>query len=230
MCQLLVTDLGRISYQDALARQGSLVERLKDVRINEAHLLLLEHDPPVITLGRRGCTEHILASDNTLADEGIEVHRCARGGEVTYHGPGQLVGYPIVRLRAGGWGVRRYVADLERMLILVLGRLGLHGVRREGLAGVWVGQKKVASIGIAVSRPVAYHGFALNVATDLKHTRYIVPCGAPDCTTTTISQLLQANIDISKVKGLLVECFCKVLGFRERFSQDAVGRKPNERA
>lgn len=156
-------------------------------------LLLLEH-PHTYTLGRRGKHSDILASPTELARLGVEVRRADRGGEATYHGPGQLVGYPIVNLRRLGCGVKDYVAGIERALIRALAHFGVDGESGGGRpVGVWAGDAKIAAIGVRVSRGVAAHGFALNVRPDLRYFAHIVPCGMEDGKVTSIAQELTAK-------------------------------------
>ena len=173
VCQ--VTDLGRIDYAEALEFQRALAERRKRGEIPD-QLLFVEH-PHVVTMGRNGHDENVLASPEMLARAGIEFHRTDRGGDVTYHGPGQIVGYPIFDLREWKRDVVAYVRGLERMLIQALGEFGIEAKRVEGATGVWTERGKVAAIGVHISRWVTSHGFALNLDTDLDYFRYIVPCG-----------------------------------------------------
>ena len=213
MSKLVYLNLGRKSYESALQIQRRLLDEVISGTDDRAYLLLLEHDPPVITLGRNAGSEHVLASPEQLARAGIEVCKSARGGDVTCHGPGQLVGYPIMRLARGGRTVRRYVHDLEEVLIRLLGKFSLKGRRPEGLTGVWVGGEKIAAIGVAVSRWVAWHGFALNVSTNLSHFDLIVPCGLDGCKVTSMEKLLAREVSIQEVKQSLVECMAEVFGF-----------------
>ena len=213
MVQLEVLDAGRAPYAPTLELQRRLVDQLRQVRDERAFLVLIEHDPPVITLGRGGNAKHVLAPRDALAARGFEVHETSRGGDVTYHGPGQLVGYPILRLDRHGKDVHRYLRDVEEVLIRVLGRFGLEGERVEGLTGVWVGGAKIAAAGIAISRWVSYHGFALNVSTDLTHFQTIVPCGISDKPVTSLSVLLGRTVSVEEVKPLVVEAVVDVFGF-----------------
>jgi lipoate-protein ligase B len=189
------------------------VERVRAEREELAYLVLVEHDPPVITLGRGKGPRHVLATDEELARLGIEVHPSTRGGDVTYHGPGQLVGYPICRLDRRGRDVHRYLRNLEEVLIGVLGRFGVEAGRQEGLTGVWTDQGKIAAIGIAVRRWVSYHGFALNVSPDLSHFETIIPCGLDDRAVTSLSAVLGRQVALDEVKAPLLECMVEVLGF-----------------
>lgn len=179
-------DLGRLEYLAALDLQHKIVAARQAGRIPDV-LLLVEHDP-VITVGRRGRREHILASAELLAMVGIAVHTVERGGDVTYHGPGQLVGYPILRLQDYRLGAADYMHKLEDVLLAVLADMGLAGHRREGIIGVWIGPDKVAALGARIERGVSYHGFALNVSTDLRHFGFIVPCGITDGGVTSLEQ------------------------------------------
>ncbi len=175
MRNLEVRELGRMSYRDALALQKQLADSRKRGEICD-QLLLLEH-PHTITMGRNGNMDNILASAQVLERTGIHFETTDRGGDVTYHGPGQLVGYPIVDLRDWRRDVVGYLRTLETVLIDTLAEFGIHGERIAGLTGVWVDGRKIAAIGVHISRWVTSHGFALNVSTDLKYFQYIVPCG-----------------------------------------------------
>lgn len=169
------TDLGRMGYTEALALQQQLVARRKAGEIPD-QLLFVEH-PHVITLGRNAKEQNVLASPDVLARTGIDVQVTDRGGDVTYHGPGQLVGYPIVDLKDWKRDVGAYVRAIEETLIQTLDEFGLRGERVAGMTGVWVDGGKIAAIGVHLSRWVTSHGFALNVDTALDYFRYIVPCG-----------------------------------------------------
>jgi lipoyl(octanoyl) transferase len=172
-------DLGRIGYVEAFDLQRTLVEQRKRNEIPD-QFLIVEH-PPVLTMGRNAHEENILASPELLARAGIELHETDRGGDVTYHGPGQIVGYPIIDLRDWKRDVVAYVRALEEVLIQAIAEFGVQGERLQGATGVWVstphGQAKVAAIGVHISRWVTSHGFALNLDPDLAYFRYIIPCG-----------------------------------------------------
>jgi lipoyl(octanoyl) transferase len=172
-CEL--RDLGRLSYTEAFAIQQDLVEQRKRQLIPD-QLLIVEH-PHVITQGRNGHAENLLASEEILARAGIALHATDRGGDITYHGPGQIVGYPIFDLREWKRDVVAYVRVVEQVIIDSLVEFGIDARRLEGCTGVWVNGKKVAAIGIHISRWVTSHGFALNHTTDLSYFQYIVPCG-----------------------------------------------------
>ena len=198
---------GLVEYEDAWAEQ----RRLGDVLRNggEPHLLLLEH-PPTYTLGARGKSEHLLLAEGALARLGAKVVRVDRGGDVTFHGPGQLVGYPIINLNDWGQGPLWYVRALEATLIEALSRFGIDGQRRPGRPGVWLESEKVASIGVHVSRGVTSHGFALNVNTDLAYFSHIVPCGLPDITMTSMARVLGTAPSMDNVIDAVVDAFANV--------------------
>ena len=202
--------LGVVPYADALALQRSLVEDRRAGRIGDT-LLLLEH-PPVLTLGVRGDggRSHILASAESLATRSIEVHEAGRGGDVTYHGPGQIVGYPIIDLNPHRRDVHRYVRDLETVLIRTAGDYGISAHRVDGLTGVWVGDEKLAAIGVRIARWVTSHGFALNVNTYLDHFDLIVPCGIADRGVTSMARLLGRSLDTAEVANRIIEQFTDV--------------------
>ncbi len=172
-CEL--SDLGRIEYRAALELQCALVEKRKRGAIPD-QLLIVEH-PHVITLGRNGKPEHLLGSETALRRAGISFFPTDRGGDITYHGPGQIVGYPIIDLREWKRDVVAYVRALEQTIIDALAEFGIAAGRVEGCTGCWVDGKKVAAIGVHISRWVTSHGFALNLNTDLSYFQYIVPCG-----------------------------------------------------
>ena len=186
---LEVRRLGLMPYGEALDLQRQLVEERRAEKIPDV-LLLVEH-PPVLTLGVRGDggRSHILATPETLAARGIEVFETGRGGDITYHGPGQIVGYPILNLKPDRCDVHRYVRDLEEVLIRVASDYAIEAGRVEGLTGVWVGGEKLAAIGVRISRWITSHGFALNHATNLSHFNLIVPCGIADRGVTSLSRL-----------------------------------------
>ena len=209
-----VRRLGRLDYQAGLALQKMMVEERRAGTIGDT-LLLLEH-PPVITLGvktRQG-PNHIIASDEELAREGVTVHETGRGGDVTYHGPGQLVGYPILDLKPDRCDVHVYVRDLEDVLMRTVADFGITGTRVQGLSGVWVGEpgkeRKIAAIGVRISRWITSHGFALNVAPDLHHFRLIVPCGITDRSVTSLEQELGHPVPMADVQSSVATHFAAV--------------------
>ena len=213
MPQLAVMDIGRTAYEPALELQQRLVQEVRQSDEELAYLVLVEHDPPVSTAGRGRGLENILASRRQLAEMGIEVHETTRGGDVTYHGPGQIVGYPIIRIDRHGRDVHKYLRNIEEVLIRSVGRFGISTGRREGLTGIWSGTAKLAAIGVAVSRWVSYHGFALNVTTDLSRFAMIVPCGLRDESVTSMEVLLGRSVCANDVRAAIVECMMEVFGF-----------------
>src|SRR5436190_5299286 len=202
--------LGVVPYADALALQRQLVDERREGRIGDV-LLLLEH-PHVLTLGVRGDggRANILATEDALASRGIEVHETGRGGDITYHGPGQIVGYPIIDLNPDRRDVHRYVRDLETVLILTAADYGVAAGRIEGLTGVWVGNEKLAAIGVRIARWVTSHGFAFNVNTDLAHFDLIVPCGIADRGVTSLARLLGRPPNTAEVENRIIEHFANV--------------------
>jgi len=199
-----------VPYGEALDLQKALVEKRKSGEISD-QLLLLEH-PPVITLGvkARNDRSHILATPEELGTEGVEVFESGRGGDVTYHGPGQLVGYPILDLRPDRCDVHRYVRDLEEVLIRAVRSHGIESTRSAGLTGTWVGDRKLAAIGVRIARWVTSHGFALNVSTNLSHFRLIIPCGITDKGVTSIDGLAARPVTIGSVESAITAAFAEV--------------------
>jgi lipoyl(octanoyl) transferase len=204
---LTVRDLGRCTYAAALELQEQLVAG-KIAGDPGDYLLLLEHEP-VYTLGRGADTADLLAADQRLA---VPVFRVSRGGGATFHGPGQLVAYPIVTLRSGGRDVHRYVRKLEEVLIGVCADFGLAGERREGLTGVWVEDAKIASIGVGVRRWTTFHGVALNVSTDLRFFEHIIPCRMPEVRMTSMAVELGSAPAMAAVRDAVVRRFGTVFG------------------
>ncbi|MCE5313745.1 MAG: lipoyl(octanoyl) transferase LipB [Armatimonadota bacterium] len=204
----LLLEIDRISYSNALDIQHDLHARCASGDIPGA-LILLEHDP-VITMGVKTSSRgNVLASPKLLEANGIELVETDRGGDVTYHGPGQLVGYPIVRVREMGGDVHRYLRALEQSVIDTLAEFGLEG-SRNGLAGVWVKEKKVCSIGIAVRKGVTYHGFALNVDPNLSHFGLINPCGLASEQITSMAKLLGEAPNMRDVRDAYARAFSKI--------------------
>jgi lipoyl(octanoyl) transferase len=205
-----VRRLGLVPYAEALALQKQLVEERRHGRIGDV-LLLVEH-PHVLTLGVRGDggRSHILAAPEILESRGVEVHETGRGGDITYHGPGQVVGYPIIDLKPDRCDVHRYVRDIEDVLIRVAADYGVTAQRVAGLTGVWVGGEKVAAIGVRIARWITSHGFALNVTTDLDYFNLIVPCGIADRGVTSLSKLLGRSVDRREVEDRVVQRFTEV--------------------
>jgi lipoyl(octanoyl) transferase len=206
---LIVRSFASLDYAQALEMQRSLVAERQAQRVDD-HLLLLEH-PAVLTLGVRGDggRTHILATDAALAARGIRVLEAGRGGDVTYHGPGQLVGYPILDLNPNRRDVHRYVRDLEEVLIRTAGDFGVTATRVPGLTGVWVGADKLAAIGVRIARWVTSHGFAFNVDTRLDDFDLIVPCGIADRGVTSLAKL-GVRAGRSEVEARVVARFAEV--------------------
>ena len=202
--------LGVVSYSDALGMQKELVEQRKAGVIGD-QLLLLEH-PPVITLGvkARSDRSHIIASADELSAAGVEVIETGRGGDVTYHGPGQLVGYPIIDLKPDRCDVHRYVRDLEQVMIEMAARFGVEASRIEGLTGAWVGDEKLAAIGVRIARWVTSHGFAFNVNTPLDNFTLIVPCGITDKGVTSLERVLGRPVHMDEVADSAENSFRQV--------------------
>jgi lipoate-protein ligase B len=200
---LSLLDRGRESYQDTWELQKDLVRRRAEGEAESDTLILVEHEH-VITLGRKTTPEN-------FKPQAIQVFQVERGGDATYHGPGQLVGYPIIRLATPN--VQRFVRDLEEVLIQATRTFGIETVRVEGHPGVWVGGRKVASIGVAVTNWVTYHGFALNVNTDLSYFGLIKPCGLDPEKITSMKQVLGKEVEFEQVKREVVARFAEVFGY-----------------
>jgi lipoate-protein ligase B len=199
--------LGLVEYEAAWAEQRRLVAACRED--GHGRLLLLEH-PPVYTLGVRGRIEHLLVPSGRLAELGARVLRVDRGGDITFHGPGQLVGYPILDLRRWHQGPLWYVRALERVLIEALRDFGIEAARWPGRPGVWVGRAKIAAIGVRVSRGITSHGFALNVRPDLDYFSYMVPCGLPDAAVTSMERELGQAPTMADVIDAVVTAFQRV--------------------
>ncbi len=208
--RLEVRRLGMVPYRQALDLQKQLVEQRQAGDIPD-QLLLLQH-PAVITLGvkSRNDRSHVLESPERLAARGVEVVETGRGGDVTFHGPGQLVGYPVIGLSPGRRDVHRYVRDLEEVLIRAVSRFGITAGRVSGLTGVWTGTDKLAAIGVRIARWVTSHGFALNVATDLTDFSLIVPCGITGRGVTSLARLLGRPVPMAEAEAAVVAAFAEV--------------------
>ncbi len=214
MSTVWLINLDIIPYADALALQHRIVEARKRGALNDT-LLLLEH-PPVFTLGRNANESNILASRDYLCQLGIDVFRAERGGDVTYHGPGQLVGYPILDLHNFRLDVGWFVRSMEEMLIRALGDFGIAGKRIDKLVGVWLntpaGDAKIVQIGARIEQWITYHGFALNVDPNLAHFDLIVPCGISDKAVTSMTRVLNQPIDMHAVRERVATQFAEVFG------------------
>jgi len=207
---LLVMDIGTRPYQPVLDFQHALVDRR--VRGMAPDVLVLVEHTPVYTLGRQGKRSNILLSDQAIDESGIDVVRIGRGGDVTYHGPGQLVAYPVIHLGERSRRVAWYVHGLEEMLIGTLAAFGVEAHRDEAHPGVWVGRDKIAALGVRITRKVTMHGVALNVAPDLRHYGGIVPCGITDRGVTSLAERVP-GVDMDAVKPVLVREFIRVFGY-----------------
>jgi len=207
---LEVVQLGSVPYADGIELQENLVMQRKAGVIAD-RLLLLEH-PHVITLGvaSRNSRRNILVGPSVLEQNGIEVHETHRGGDVTYHGPGQLVGYPIIDLKPNRMDVHRYVRDLEEILIRTAAHFGVIAKRQTGMTGVWVGENKLAAIGVRLSRWVTSHGFALNVTTELDYFGFIRPCGLANRGVTSLAELVGEVVSMSETSAVVSRVFLDV--------------------
>ncbi len=195
-------------YDEALNLQRHILSAKMEGDFPDT-LILLEH-PPVITLGRRGKKENILALQETLRREGIDVVHVERGGDVTYHGPGQIVGYPIFCLSHYRKDIRRFVSSIEEVLIRVCSDLGIEACRNDRNRGVWVGNKKIASIGLAIRRWISFHGFAFNWAPKMAHFKLINPCGLHDVEMTSVREFLEEDLDPNDLQNRICRHFERV--------------------
>lgn len=219
---------GVMDYAEAWEMQRQTAAAVAEGR--SPHVLILLQHPPTYTLGVRSKAEHLLASEETLARLGARVHRVDRGGDVTFHGPGQIVGYPIFRLDAWGQGPLWYVHQLEAALIDALAALGIAAGQVEGRPGVWVGPDgppsggtaKVAAIGVRVSRGITSHGFALNVSPDLTYFGHIVPCGLADAAVTSVERLLGRSVPLREVEDLVIDCLGRAFGLEMEEAREQV--------
>ena len=222
MRSLEVRRLGVVPYAAAAEMQCALVEERRAGRVPDL-LLLLEH-PHVVTLGvkREQARSHLVAAPELMGARGVEVHESGRGGDVTYHGPGQLVGYPILDLRPDRCDVHRYVRDLEEVMIRAAGDFGIRAGRVTGLTGTWVGADKLGAIGVRIARWITSHGFAFNVTTDLEYFKLIVPCGIPDRGVTSLARLVGHPVEMEAAEAAVTRHFRDVFGF------EAVSQHPPE--
>lgn len=212
MTPLRCSYLGRVPYADALTLQEVLVARVRRGEIGDT-LLLLEH-PPVITLGRGTKDGHVLIQDDERVAAGIELHETGRGGDVTFHGPGQLVGYPVVALHGARRDTHRYLRDLETGLIAVAAAYGVAASQVQGLTGVWVGDAKLAAIGVRLGTGwITSHGFALNVGRDLSGFSLIVPCGIRDKAVTSLSLCAGRDLTLVEVAETAARHLASALGY-----------------
>ena len=211
----LWADLPSMEYREAWDLQASLVELKRKGRISDDLVLILEH-PAVFTLGRRGGSEHIKISEDVLSHKGIPVIPVERGGSITYHGPGQVVVYPILNLGRLKIGIKEYVKDLEEIMIRVCADWGIVANRDQRNAGCWVGQNKLGSIGIAVRHGISFHGFALNVNISLEPFRWVRPCGLKTVRMTSMKQILGKDLSMRKIRDSVRIHMQEVFGVRFR--------------
>ena len=202
-----IIEPGILGYRESLELQRSIHKEVREGR-GEETLILLRH-PPVITLGRSAKRKNILVSEEIIKKLGVEIYEVERGGDVTFHGPGQWVGYPIIDLRKRGKDIHLYLRNLEEVIIKVLSHFGLAGKRIPGLTGVWVGEKKIASIGIAVRGWVTYHGFSFCIKPEKEYFSLINPCGLGK-EMTSLEEELGKKIDMEKVKEVIKEKFLNI--------------------
>jgi len=224
-CQ--VRQLGQIEFNEAYELQKELLQQRFDGQIADT-LLLLEH-PPTITVGKSGKPENILESPAGLARVGVSLIFTDRGGDVTYHGPGQIVGYPILDLRERDRDIHRYVHNLEEVLIWALADYGIKSGRDHNHAGVWVNDMEIAALGLSVRKWITMHGFALNVNTDLGHFSLINPCGFTSKTATSMAQLLGYEPPMDEVTERLLDRFAEVFKVKLRFTDESDDRNRYER-
>lgn len=206
------SDLGHQPYQKVWDFQEAKLQSVVSQKITKrtqpeivpnSFLFFVEH-PPVYTLGKSGLAEHLLASSEKLEQEGVQFFKTNRGGDITFHGPGQIVGYPILDLDQFYTDIHRYLREIEEIVIQTIGEFGIpNGDRKEGLTGVWVGEEKICAIGVRASRWVTMHGFALNVNTDLEYFKWIVPCGITNKAVTSMQKILGHEVDLEAVKRAL---------------------------
>jgi len=227
MPELLVCDLGTMAYAEALGLQRAVARARISGELDEDLLLLVEH-PPVVTLGRSFKERHLLASPALLANRGVELFEVERGGDVTFHGPGQLVGYPIVDLKRHKRDLHWYLRQVEEALIRSIAPFGLAGERRAGLTGVWTEGRKLASIGVHARDWVTWHGFALNVTTDLRYFDLIVPCGIDMVEMSSIARELERRGDAAPDSDVLLATVKAnvAAGFGDVFTLDAAAMEP----
>jgi lipoate-protein ligase B len=208
--ECLASYLGVVRYDLALRLQQALLSARAEGLIPDV-VLLLQH-PPALTVGRFRGEADIIVPREMLAREGIDVFHTNRGGGVTYHCPGQLIGYPVLNLKEKGLGVRWYIWSLEEVIIRLLHNIGIQGHRVADHRGVWVGDKKICSIGVNVSRGISTHGFALNVSNDLRYFQYIRPCGLAGEVMTSVSELSGRSVQVENVISDAIHCFSEVFG------------------
>ena len=215
MSTLDIYELGTVPYEKALEYQENLLAKRIAEEIQDS-LILLEH-PPTITTGRKGNTENLLVREEYLKKHGISFVHASRGGDITFHGPGQIVGYPILNLKNHEMDIRKHLRSIEEVIIKTLGDFEIEGRRIDGVTGVWVKRSKIASIGIAIRKWVTYHGFALNVTTNLDYFELILSCGITDVRITSIGSSLgsEGSIGMDDVAQSVIKNFMGVFGFED---------------
>jgi lipoate-protein ligase B len=206
--RITVADFGVVDYDAALAMQSAMLAARIEGSVGDT-LLMMEH-PHVFTLGR-GADERFIVANA----EGVPIRRVSRGGEVTYHGPGQLIGYPILKLEGRDRDVTKYLRNLEGAMIDALAKFGIDAGRRDGMTGVWVGGRKIASIGVGIRRWTTWHGFALNVSTDLSYFESIVPCGIEGCRMTSVSEVTNRAVSVREFAGAMRESFARLFNYEK---------------
>jgi lipoate-protein ligase B len=231
MSELWVVELGRMAYGEALELQREVARQRISGELEEDLLLLVEH-PPVVTLGRSSKQKNLMSSPEFLASRGVELFEVERGGDVTFHGPGQLVGYPIIDLKRHRLDLHWYLRSVEEAIIRTLSRYGISGERHKGYTGVWTAGRKIASIGVHARDWVTWHGFALNVVTDLSYFDLIVPCGIKDVEMTSIAKEMElrgepvADVpDVDSVGDVTAAAFAEVLGLTPIRNPDGLAGK-----
>ena len=220
MSTLDIYELGTVPYKKALEYQENLLARRIAEEIPDS-LILLEH-PPTITTGRKGNTGNLLVRKEYLEKHGISFIHASRGGDITFHGPGQIVGYPILNLKNHEMDIRKHLRNIEEVIIRTLGDFGIEGRRIDGVTGVWVKRSKIASMGIAIRKWVTYHGFALNVSTNLDYFELILSCGITDVRITSIRSWLgnEENVRMDDVTQSVIKNFMGVFGFEDFILKD----------
>ena len=223
MSTLDIYELGTVPYEKALEYQENLLAKRIAEEIQDS-LILLEH-PPTITTGRKGNTENLLVREEYLKKHGISFVHASRGGDITFHGPGQIVGYPILNLKNHGMDIRKHLRMIEEMIIRTLRDFEIEGRRIDGVTGVWVKRSKIASIGIAIRKWVTYHGFALNVSTNLDYFELILSCGITDVRITSIGSWLgnEEEVKMDDVTRSVIKNFMGVFGFEDFILRDEKG-------
>jgi lipoate-protein ligase B len=214
-------DLGRTKYKDAWDMQKKIVELRAQNKIPDT-LILTEHDP-VITMGRATVKSNLLTPPDELKKRGIDLFQIERGGDITYHGPGQLVAYPIIDLNNRGRDLHTYLRELEEVVILTIAEFGLTGTRKKGLTGVWVENHKLTAIGVAVKHWISYHGLALNVNTDLSYDQLINPCGITQFPVGSVSSMLNKKVSFNEVKKSLAGHFADYFGYEMKTAEAVEG-------